>query len=123
MDPTTNTDTPAEIPADAQDADDVQGSIATPVTPSLASYVGGGPSLTARARGSLRQRQLLQAAVNAFIRDDDDPSSVELADAISCGEGRSEAEASKLVPGHKSLLRNASSSQAAGLAAGSVSSM
>ena len=83
MDPTTNTDTPAEIPADAQDADDVRGSIVTPVTPSLASYVGGGPSLTARARGSSRQRQLLQAAVNAFIRDDDDPSSVELADAIS----------------------------------------
>ena len=59
MDPTTNTDTPAEIPADAQDADDVRGSIVTPVTPSLASYVGGGPSLTARARGSSRQRQLL----------------------------------------------------------------
>ena len=30
MDPTTNTDTPAEIPADAQDADDVRGSIVTP---------------------------------------------------------------------------------------------
>lgn len=55
MDPTTNTDTPGEIPADAKDANDVRESIVTPVTPSLASYVGGGASLTARAHGSSRQ--------------------------------------------------------------------
>ena len=81
MDPNTNTGTPAGFPASTQDAN-AGGTAVPPVTP-LSSYVGSGTNHAAGTSGTPTQSDLLAAAINAFIRNDDDPNSAEVARAVS----------------------------------------